>query len=173
MRKIITICIIGLFALNVQAQPVKTLKLSDKELLDKIKGGWAGQTIGVSFGSHTEFRYQGTFIQDYQSIPWHEGYVQELMDSWPDLYDDIYMDLTFVDVLERVGLDAPVDSFAIAFATADYNLWHANQAARYNILHGVKESGHWLFNPHADDIDYQIEADFAGLMNPGMPNSAS
>ncbi len=27
MRKIITICIIGLFALNVQAQPVKTLKL--------------------------------------------------------------------------------------------------------------------------------------------------
>ena len=26
MRKIITICIIGLFALNVQAQPVKTLK---------------------------------------------------------------------------------------------------------------------------------------------------
>ena len=37
------------------------------------------------------------------------------MDSWPDLYDDIYMDLTFVDVLERVGLEAPVDSFAIAF----------------------------------------------------------
>ena len=30
-----------------------------------------------------------------------------------------------------------------------------------------------MFNPHADDIDYQIEADFAGLMNPGMPNSAS
>ena len=56
MRKIITICIIGLFALNVQAQPVKTLKLSDKELLDKIKGGWAGQTIGVVFGAPTESR---------------------------------------------------------------------------------------------------------------------
>ena len=54
MRKIITICIIGLFALNVQAQPVKTLKLSDKELLDKIKGGWAGQTIGVVFGAPTD-----------------------------------------------------------------------------------------------------------------------
>lgn len=156
-----------------QSTSVVADTLSTNQLLDKIKGGWAGQTIGVSFGSHTEFKHQGTFIQDYQSIPWHEGYVQELMDSWPDLYDDIYMDLTFVDVLERVGMDAPVDSFAIAFATADYNLWHANQAARYNILHGVKESGHWLFNPHADDIDYQIEADFAGLMNPGMPNSAS
>lgn len=150
------------------------LFLIDKSiLLDKIKGGWAGQTIGVSFGSYTEFKYQGTFIQDYQKIPWHEGYVKELMDSWPDLYDDIYMDLTFVDVLERVGLDAPVDSFANAFANAGYNLWHANQAARYNILHGIKQPGYWKNNPHADDIDYQIESDFSGLMNPGMPNSAS
>lgn len=147
--------------------------ISKAQLLDKIKGGWAGQTIGVCFGSYTEFRYQGTFIQDYQKIPWRQGYVAELMDVWPDLFDDIYMDLTFVDVLENVGMDAPVDSFALAFATADYNLWHANQAARYNILHGIKESGYWLNNPHADDIDYQIESDFAGLMNPGMPNSAS
>ncbi len=28
-------------------------------------------------------------------------------------------------------------------------------------------------NPHADCIDYQIESDFAGLMSPGMPNTAS
>ena len=34
-------------------------------------------------------------------------------------------------------------------------------------------SGHWLNNPHADDLDYQIEADYSGLMSPGMPNSAS
>ena len=34
------------------------------------------------------------------------------------------------------------------------------------------QSGHWLNNPCADDIDFQIEADFAGLMNPGMVNSA-
>lgn len=144
-----------------------------EQLYDKIKGGWAGQAIGVSFGSHTEFRYNGTFIQDFQPIPYHEGYVKELMNSWPDLFDDIYMDLTFVEVLDRVGMDAPVDSFAYSFAYADYNLWHANQAARYNIMQSIKNPGHWLNNPHADDIDYLIEADFAGLMNPGMPNSAS
>jgi hypothetical protein len=28
-------------------------------------------------------------------------------------------------------------------------------------------------NPHADDIDFQIEADFAGMMSPGMINTAS
>lgn len=33
--------------------------------------------------------------------------------------------------------------------------------------------GHWKNNPHADCIDFQIEADFAGIMSPGMPNTAS
>lgn len=146
-----------------------------RRLADKVRGGWAGQTIGVSFGSYTEFRYNGTFIQDYQTIPWDEGQIKRLMDEWPGLFDDIYMDLTFVDVIERLGIDAPVDSFANAFAYAGYDLWHANQAARYNIMNGIPApaSGHWLNNPHADDIDYQIESDFAGLMNPGMPNAAS
>lgn len=149
--------------------------LSTEALHDKIKGGWAGQTIGVTYGGPTEFKYNGTFIQDYQPIPWYDGYLKKTMEETPGLYDDIYMDLTFVDVFERLGLDAPVDSFAHAFAHAEYSLWHANQAARYNILNGMKapESGHWLNNPHADDIDYQIEADFAGLMSPGMPNAAS
>ncbi len=152
--------------------PVVTL--SKATLKDKIKGGWAGQTIGVTFGGATEFKYNGTFIQDYQPIVWYEGYLKKLMIEWPDLYDDIYMDFTFMDILERVGLDAPVDSFANAFANAKFNLWHANQAARHNILRGIKapQSGHWHNNPHADDIDFQIEADFTGLMAPGMPNTA-
>ena len=107
MRKIITICIIGLFALNVQAQPVKTLKLSDKELLDKIKGGWAGQTIGCTYGGPTEFRYPGTMIQDYIPINWPDGYIKWYYENEPGLYDDVYMDLTFVDVFDRLGLDAP------------------------------------------------------------------
>ena len=37
--------------------------------LDKIKGGWAGQTIGVSFGSHAEFRYQGNIYTRLSVYP--------------------------------------------------------------------------------------------------------
>lgn len=33
-------------------------------------------------------------------------------------------------------------------------------------------SGNWKNNPHADDLDFQIEADFIGLMSPGMVNAA-
>ena len=149
--------------------------LSKTDLMDKIMGGWAGQVIGCTYGGPTEFRYNGTMIQDYVPIEWDETKMEWYYDHAPGLYDDIYMDLTFVDVFEKEGLDAPASSHARAFAHAEYMLWHANQAARYNILNGIEPpaSGHWENNPHADDIDFQIEADFAGLMNPGMVNSSS
>jgi hypothetical protein len=149
--------------------------ISSAMLKDKIKGGWAGQTIGCTFGGPTEFKFKGTMIQDYQQMVWYDDYIRETFDSDPGLYDDVYLDFTFVEVLERVGLDAPADSFAVSFARDDYKLWHANQAARYNILNGMMPpaSGHWMNNPHADDIDFQIESDFAGMMSPGMINTAS
>lgn len=152
-----------------------TVTMSKETLMDKIKGGWAGQTIGCTYGGPTEFKYSGSMIQDYIPIEWNDSIIRWWYENSPGLYDDVYMDLTFVDVIDKLGVDAPVDSFATAFAYAPYPLWHANMAARYNIQHGIMppESGHWKYNPHADDIDFQIEADFAGLMCPGMPNSSS
>jgi len=153
----------------------QNISISKASLQDKIKGGWAGQTIGVTYGGPYEFHYLGTLMNDYQKITWPAGQVKRYFDLEPGLYDDIYMDLSFVDVIEKYGVDAPVDSFATAFANAAYPLWHANQTGRYNILNGMKApaTGHWKNNPHADDIDFQIEADFAGLMYPGMGNAAS
>src|SRR5215207_10273626 len=118
-------------------------------LRDKIKGGWAGQTIGVTFGGPTEFRYNGTMINDHIPIRWYDGYLKETYEKSPGLYDDLYVDLTFVDVLEKKGLDASARDFAHALANAGYMLWHANQIARYNVLNGIKPpaSGHWLNNP--------------------------
>ena len=151
------------------------IKMSKAVLKNKIKGGWAGQTIGVTYGGPVEFRYNGTMINKYHPIPWYNGYLRETMLNNPGLYDDLYMDITFVEVMDKEGLDAPISSHAKAYANAGYALWHANQAGRYNILNGIPApaSGHWKNNPHADCIDYQIECDFAGLMSPGMPNAAS
>lgn len=160
---------------NKKSFPELKTELTKTELADKIKGGWAGQVIGCTFGGPTEFQYNGTMINDYQPIPWNDTLCLWWYTNVPGLYDDVYMDLTFVDVFEKEGLDAPAKSHALAFANAEYALWHANQAARYNILNGIMppESGHWLNNPHSEDIDFQIEADFAGLMAPGMVNVAS
>ena len=153
----------------------KEVVLSEQSLRDKVKGAWAGQTLGCSYGGPTEFKFLGTIIQDYIPIPWDKHTVKNWYDTFPGLYDDVYVDLTFVEVFERCGLDAPVDSFATAFGRTEYPLWHANQVARYNLLQGVKapQSGYWKNNPHAHCIDFQIEADFAGIMSPGMPNQAA
>jgi len=149
--------------------------MSQETLKDKIMGAWALQTIGVTYGGPTEFRYKKVIIPDSIEIVWNDTLMYHWMTRAPGLYDDIYMDLTFVEVFEKEGLDAPASAHGKAYANAEYMLWHANQQGRYNILNGIMppESGHWLNNPHADDIDFQIEADFAGIMAPGMPNAAS
>ncbi|BEG97784.1 ADP-ribosylglycohydrolase family protein [Bacteroides sedimenti] len=151
------------------------LTMSKSTLLDKVKGGWAGKTIGCTYGGPVEFLYNGTMVQDYVPLKWNDESVKWYYDNFPGLYDDVYVNLTFVDVFDRLGLNAPADSFAIAFAHASYPLWHANQVARNNVLNGIMPpaSGNWLNNPHADDIDFQIESDFAGIMSPGMPNASS
>lgn len=66
-------------------------------------------------------------------------------------------------------------AFRKAFAESEFLLWHANQRGRVNILEGIEPpaSEHWKNNPHADDIDFQIEADFAGIACPGMINTAA
>ena len=159
------------FAQSIQDE---SMSLSTDVLRDKIKGAWAAQTIGVTYGHPVEFRFNSIQVPPEREIPWYPTYLLETFTEREGVYDDIYMDLTFVQVYEDEGFDAPAQAFADAFANADYNLWFANQVARYNIQNGMvpPDSGHWLNNPAADDIDFQIEADFAGLMAPGMVNAA-
>ncbi|OGD23011.1 MAG: hypothetical protein A2W03_04520 [Candidatus Aminicenantes bacterium RBG_16_63_16] len=181
MRKFLVLALAALGAAitlrgSDQDAPRRDIRtLTRAVLLDKIKGGWAGQVIGCTFGGPTEFAFNSTFIPLQQPIPWSSGAIRWYFENQPGLYDDVYMDLTFVEVLEKLGLDAPAAAFAEKFARAAYPLWHANQMARYNILNGIAppQSGHWLNNPHADDIDFQIEADFAGLMSPGLVGAAA
>lgn len=172
---IISCMVILVIACNPIDKKEKEVTITKAELMDKVKGGWAGQVIGCTYGGPTEFKWNGTMIGDRVPIAWDEKRMLWYYENDPGLYDDLYMDLTFVEVFEKYGLDAPDSLHALAFARADYHLYHANQAARYNILKGIMPpaSGHWKNNPHSEDLDFQIEADFAGLMSPGMVNSAS
>lgn len=147
------------------------VSISETVLKDKIKGGWVGQTVGVTYGGPTEFKYAGNIIPDSVDIPWYHGYLAKTMLDVPGLYDDIYVDLTFLEKFHRYGLNVPMDTLAASLAHAPFPLDQANQVARYNYLQGFRwpQIGHWKNNPHADDIDFQIEADFIGLMTPGMP----
>ena len=72
-------------------------------------------------------------VQDYQKLKWNDTSLEVEYRERPGTNDDIYMDLSFMKVIEEEGVDAPAQSFALSFANADYKLWFANQTARYNI----------------------------------------
>lgn len=150
-----------LCASGAEAKGVKLQTTMTKETLkDKVKGGWAGQIIGCTYGGPTEFRYLSTMIPDTVKMPWASGEIKKWFDGGGGLYDDVYVDYTFIETIERCGFEAPADSFAAAFLAKEYPLCHANQQSRYNLLHGLsaRESGHWKNNPHANCLDFQIEA---------------
>ncbi len=169
------IVILNFIGCTISSRGKSEFTISEGELYDKIRGGWSAKVIGCTYAGPVEFTHNGTIIQDYTPIKWSKDRVQHYFDTFPGLYDDIYVNIVFVNAFERWGLDVSADSVATAFANTNMPLWHANQVAKYNIKQGIMPplSGHWLNNPHADDIDFQIEADFAGLMSPGMPNTAS
>ena len=151
-----------------RATPPETRRLAQEVLEDKIRGGWAGQMIGVSFGAPTEFTSNGRIIEG--DLPaWSPERVANAIDQ-----DDLYVEMTFAEVMDRVGLDATSEQYGEAFRQSEYNLWHANAGARRLLAQGVKAplSGHPTRNVHANDIDFQIEADFIGLMTPGLPQAA-
>jgi hypothetical protein len=154
----------GLAKLAPSAQ--ETRRISVDTYLDKMKAGWVGQMAGVGWGGPTEFRYKGVIIPDSDVPQWRPRMINQFQQ------DDIYVEMTFLRTLELYGLDVSIRQAGIDFANSGYQLWHANQAGRHNLRSGIAppDSGHPKFNKHADDIDYQIEADFSGLIAPGMPN---
>lgn len=141
-----------------------------EELRDRIAGGWAGQMIGVSFGAPTEFRWLGEIIPREALPAWTPDRVRNALNQ-----DDLYVDMTFAQVLDERGLDATTEDFAAMFREARYSLWHANLAARRALKRGVPAhlAGTPRYNAHANDIDFQIEADFIGLMAPGLPRASN
>lgn len=141
--------------------------LSRAVLEDKIRGGWAGKMIGVSYGAPSEFDAQGKTYEE--PLPWAPERVDNALQQ-----DDLYVGMTMSETMDRLGLEATVVDYGEAFKDSKYNLWHANAAARRLLNMGIAAplSGDPKYNVHANDIDFQIEADFIGLMCPGLPREA-
>lgn len=153
-----------------QPKPAAERRLPLEALRDKVEGGWAGQMIGVSYGYPTEFKFLNEIIPEEKLPKWSPEMVKESLKQ-----DDLYVDMTLAKVLDDRGLDAATADFARMFRDAKYPLWHANLAARRNLRRGVPAhlAGAPQYNIHADDIDFQIESDFIGLMTPGLPRAAN
>jgi len=143
-------------------------ELSAEEYFNKMKGAWIGQMAGVGWGLPTEFDWIDSVIPMDKVPRWENAMINQQGN------DDLYVELTFMESMGKYGLDVSQRQAAIDFANSGYSLWAANRRGRENLREGIAppESGHPHFNKNCDDIDYQIEADYSGIIAPGMPNVA-
>ncbi|MCQ2395533.1 MAG: ADP-ribosylglycohydrolase family protein, partial [Kiritimatiellae bacterium] len=134
-----------------------------------MMGAWLGQSVGVAYGCPTEFRYNGTIVPADKMPVWKPELVNNTF-----VQDDLYVEMTFLDTLCKRGLGVTTRAAGIDFANSAYRLWCANSNARNNLRNGIAApaSSHPKFHATTDDIDYQIEADFSGILAPGLPQAA-
>jgi hypothetical protein len=122
---------------------------------------------GVGWGAPTEFRYRDRIIPGAEVPVWRPSLVNQFGQ------DDIYVEMTFLRSIQVYGFDVSAVQAGADFARSGYLLWHANFAGRNNLRKGIAppDCSHPRFSRHSDDIDYQIEADYSGLIAPGLPNT--
>ena len=154
---------------DVAAQQTEYRKLPVAVYRDKMKAGWIGQIAGVCWGAPTEFKWTDKIIPANDMPDWKPEMINDAFGQ-----DDLYVEMTFLRTLEEYGFDVSIRQAGIDFANSEYSLWCANNAGRTNLRAGIAppDSSHPKFNKCPNDIDYQIEADFSGLIAPGMPNIA-
>ena len=158
------ICIFSLFSCRSEHY----VEISKDVMIDKVKGAWAGKMIGVMYGRSMEFKATGKPYTN--QILWKPEMLEGAL-----LEDDIYGQLNFMMTMEKYGIDVSLDSLAKRFAYAGFPLCHANLQARKNYLSGipVDSLSALKYSIHAEDLDFQIESDFIGFINPAMPQASS
>jgi len=136
---------------------------------DRLEGGWAGEMIGVTWGAPTEFVWQGAIIPDGNVPVWAPATINGGFNQ-----DDIYVEAPFIQAMKDHGVNCSWTDFGNHFRDTTFSLWHANYSGRWNLQHGIAApwSGHYSHNTCCDDIDWQIESDFAGLVSPGQTSAA-
>jgi len=142
------------------------VRLTLEEYRDRMEGAWLGQSVGVTYGFPTEFSCNGSLVPEDKMPVWRPEVINGTFTQ-----DDLYVEMTFIATLERRGIDVSSRLASIDFANSRYRLWCANFNARNNLRNGIAApwSGDPAFHPTTDDIDYQIESDFSGILSPGLP----
>ncbi len=163
IKLFLLLCLLVQSFISLNGGEYRRIKLS--EYRDKMKGGWVGQIVGVSLGAPTEFRWRDQIIPEDKMPKWKPQMINNAFDQ-----DDLYVEMTFLRTIEEYGLDVSIRQAGIDFANSGYPLWCANAAGRNNLRKGIAppDSSHPMFNKCPNDIDYQIEADYSGLVAPGI-----
>ena len=118
---------VGLLSLSpAQAAGQELRRLPVKEYRDKMKAGWIGQIIGVSWGAPTEGRYRKIMPED-KMPPFRDTLVNDAFGQ-----DDLYVEMTFLRSMEEYGLDVSASARRASTSptAATRSGWPTTPAAR-------------------------------------------
>ena len=157
-------------AKETETEKVNYIRLDKAKVADKIAGSWIGQMAGVTWSAPTEFHYTGSIIPESAVPVWTNETVNDAFGQ-----DDLYVEIPFLQAIYENGFDCSLETIANYFKESKFGLAHANYQGRKNLRDGIEPRlcGHYLYNYHADDIDWQIESDYLGNIYPGLVNEAA
>jgi hypothetical protein len=179
----------------VNVETIEYRQISMEDYADKVAGGWVGQAIAVLWGQWTEFGWIDEIVpfdlEDWYKlkpgVPMKSAAGREMRqdknnwEKWkPDMMsdqDDLYLEFLFLHSIITKGLDVTAVEMAEDWVKylAPNRIWGANKAAYLNFTKGIWPpwSGHPRNTPLGNAIDFQIESDLFGLINPGMPRASN
>ncbi len=156
--------------LSLVASGAAERELSLEDYRDKMKAAWIGQMVGVAWGQPTEFKWVNKVIPEDKVPVWTSDFPLKYA-YWND---DICVETAFVKALEDHGLQISPRMAGICFANTEYWADCANREGRMNLRVGIAppdcSNPKYFYCPNS--IDYQIEADYAGIISPGCPQEA-
>jgi hypothetical protein len=131
---------------------------------DRMRAAWIGQMVGVGWAAVTEYKWIGEIIPEEKVPKWEADMVNQYNQ------DDLYVEMNFLESMDTYGIDVPIRRTGIHFANSTFGLAAANKRGRENLRAGIAPpaSSHPLFNINCEDIDYQIESEYSGIIAPGM-----
>ena len=166
-RMTYALALLALAALPLCAAEFRRLPRS--ELLDRIRGGWAGQMIGNVQGLPFEFKYKDA-----------PGPLPDFTPNLPRCRsdDDTDIEWTHLHAMDRLGtLLVPYPELAREWVrSVNRGIWVSNELARKLIGRGIIPpwTSHFALNPHARyNLSGQFCAESFGLIAPGLPGEAA
>ncbi len=138
------------------------MKISRKEYLNRVHGGWFGKCLGGAAGAPVEGRKHNINISDYRSI---------MNPELPN--DDLDIQLLWLDVLEEKGININSNDLAKAWVE---KCWYPFSEYGYflkNYHRGLNPPLTGQFNnPFVDGMGCTIRAEIWGFIFPDNSDSA-
>lgn len=158
----------GDYHVNAEFSRYPDYKLpGEKELFDRVHGGWMGEIIGSALGTSVEGFSSDKIRAVFGEIT---GYIKP-----PEtLNDDITFELALLDAFAEKGYEITPDDIADRWVGLIPFAYTAEEVALRHLRSGIypPQSGH-LVNPFREMIGAAMRAAVCGALAPGKPELAA